>query len=284
MALGRFLEVQRLIKQGSLLLPDYNELGGQPAFDSYVVPWLRTAGQITEKAIEAIRENLFLSFGSGVISAAKASHAYGQLLDALGKHRVNLNRVVLSTTNYDRAIEIGLEQLDRAGDDGFRPPSPQQAPILNPAGMIDRSYDQEVIPVLHLHGAVNWYVKQDGSVLKQYDDTPYHVSNGTPALLLPDPDKDPASDTLIGQLWAEFQGALAEASHILIIGHGLNDRALVRTLRERDRPIGWAVPNASKNSKRLQELLPSATPIDMTFGRRAVSEGLSEWLENVVPK
>lgn len=280
-ALGQFLAAQRLITQGFSLLPFYSGLG-KPDFDKNVEPWLETAGVEAARAIEIIRKNLVSNFGGGVIAAEKASRAYERFLAQLEGSGVDLTRAVLATTNYDRAIEMALEQLGRPFADGFQSPEPQQIPKFLPEGMIDKSFGHRSMPVLHLHGAVNWYVNANGQVVRQFNDVEYDRAYGTPAILLPDPQKDPGQDDAIGGLWTEFQHAVDECSHLLIIGHGLNDEMLVSSIRERNRPTAWAVPRATKKADELESLLPDAVPIDMSFGPNSSNQALSSWLEEVV--
>jgi hypothetical protein len=71
------------------------------------------------------------------------------------------------------------------------------------------------VPVIQLHGAVGWYREPSGTVTRQPPNRAPNRSLGRPALLSPDPDKDPAS-AMTRDLWGEFRRALSEATHILI--------------------------------------------------------------------
>ena len=84
--------------------------------------------------------------------------------------------------------------------------------------------------VLHLHGAVGWYRASDDRIVFHHPDMSYNASLGIPALLLPDPNKESVF-TYVGvdAIWAELDGALETATHILVIGYSLN--VLVSKLR-----------------------------------------------------
>ncbi len=88
------------------------------------------------------------------------------------------------------------------------------------------------IPHLHLHGAVGWYV-EDGRIVVEAGDRPFD-DRRIPAVLYPDPDKDPNDATGWGAhaVWEVLRGALSDATHVLVLGHSLNDRPLVEALAE----------------------------------------------------
>jgi hypothetical protein len=84
-------------------------------------------------------------------------------------------------------------------------------------------------PVLHLHGRVGWYTTPEGQPVAVDPNASYNPSLGTPALLLPDPNK--VYDDLVTQtIWHHFAVALGQATHVLVLGHSLNDTQILRAL------------------------------------------------------
>lgn len=170
---------------------------------------------------------VYREFGRLSINTEKARSAYGGLLDKLGFPEA---RVVFSTTNYDTSIEVGLQAIGTIPNDGF-PPTSWERPFLTPVGMVDwDSGHKGSVPVLHLHGAVGWYFEPKGQIARQYPDQSYNPSLGVPAILPPDPNKEPTSSPFVGVIWSEFIRALQGSTHVLILGHSLNDRALMKTV------------------------------------------------------
>jgi len=126
--------------------------------------------------------------------------------------------------------------------------------------------DAEVVPVLHLHGAVGWY-EQDGQVYDRSGDLPFNPTLGAPVVLYPDPDKDPTSDAAVDKLWREFREALDRASHVLVIGHSLNDPALVRALNAlpSDTSVGVTVLEGT-DDEWVRAKVPNALEIPARLG------------------
>ncbi len=176
--------------------------------------------------IAGINVTLYRMFSASAINEANAIDAYGNLLSHLGSPK----DLTIVTTNYDPAAEIALAGLGLRPDTGFDRP-PGRAPLLNPHGLVQRARGAERdVPVIHLHGAVGWYEKE-GTVHEQHQDQPFNPNLGRPVVLYPDPNKDPTRDAVVQALWVEFDAALADATHVLVIGHSLHDPALVAKLR-----------------------------------------------------
>jgi len=211
-----------------------------------------------ETVMEAINSTLYDQFGLRRVEDQKAKEAYNALLGSLGDAPM-----AVATTNYDRAGEVGLEELGVPVDTGFRG-SHGRTPTLQPIGIVENR--REKTPFLHLHGAVGWYEKA-GDVFDLYADLPYNPSLGTPVVLYPDPEKDPTSDAVVSELWAEFRAALGQADRVFVIGHSLHDPALVRELSSVAREKKVAVSHRSDaGADRITNLIPQAIPIQMDFG------------------
>jgi hypothetical protein len=218
------------------LVKKYQGVGGRPGRP----PDVRAVGGDAGRWIESLegrlgvfeqvlRVTLYEQFGLPAISEQKAKAAVSVLLEAvLGDEGVQF-----ATTNYDRSLEIGLAANNRSVNDGFKADTALATPKLVPDGMGNwvNEYDP-TMSVLHLHGAVGWYARQDGEIVSQYADQPYNESLGTPAIVPPDPRKDPLNSPYVRAIWFEFRRVLAEATHVIVLGHSLHDAPLVGSLRE----------------------------------------------------
>jgi hypothetical protein len=212
----------------------FRALGGPKAgqYFEQVVQAYDHEGQRLDSVLTGINETLFRLFGAGRIDDDAAVSAYAKLLKVVG----HPNDLTVITTNYDPAAEIALLGLGRVPDTGFTRP-PGRAPVLDPAGVVERSRgDDDAVAVLHLHGAVGWY-EDDGVVHEQHQDQDYNATLGRPVVLYPDPDKDPTRDAVVQSLWHEFDVALEEATHVIVLGHSLHDRALVDKLMSASRHL-----------------------------------------------
>jgi hypothetical protein len=293
-ALGEFLrwrEMQPLNEKFRLLC------GPSPTSEFGGAPDALAAGTARARlVIEQLHRSLYQEFGADRISAERAQNAYGALLD----HLPNRESVVFVTTNYDPAIEIALEAMGHEVATGFRR-RPGRTPVLLPEGTVNwKDNHQGRVPVLHLHGAVGWY-EQDGQVVSQYADQAYNDSLGTPVVLYPDPEKDPTRDAIVQALWTEFDHALADATHVLVLGHSLHDPALVRKLaginpgttrlgvcvhmEVPDPEVAVAVRKTrtrelAAKKKQAQQKLKSAVGIGLSFGERLRVDGgaFESWL------
>ncbi len=95
----------------------------------------------------------------------------------------------------------------------------------------------------------------------------YNPTLGAPVVLYPDPDKDPTSDAAVEMLWREFRLALERADRVLVVGHSLNDPALVRELNAvpSDTRIAVTVLEGHDDAW-VRKLLPHAIVIEVKFG------------------
>lgn len=208
--------------------------------------------------MEAVNMTLYDQFAQHRVDDVRGKEAYGELLEEMGNPEL-----VLATTNYDRAGESALAALGHEIDAGFRA-QPLRTPVLEPSGLVSERGSKT--PVIHLHGAVGWYEK-DGSVVEHHPDQPYNSTLGTPVVLYPDPDKDPTSDAVVSELWLEFNKAIEIAESILVLGHSLNDPALVRALRgaSESRPVVISYLG-SGGEQTVRTRVPGAIPIEVEFG------------------
>lgn len=271
MNLGEFLAFQR----GLDLIEKMRRIGGTTAHDEppgFQV-WLPQARQRSEAIVEIIRKNLFRNFGVRRVDADLAKNAYGALL-SLFKELEGATAFAFATTNYDPAIEVGLDALGFQTPDGFKS-SRFQTDVLEPFGVGWKDWAENSIPVLHLHGAVGWYRTDAGPVVRFPADQGYNNTHGIPALMLPDSTK--TADSFQGGegLWSEFDVLLDRCTHVLFLGHSLHDRHIVEKINGAGKPtaVTWYPGNADNLPERFEEaslihqdFLPEARTIAMIFG------------------
>lgn len=182
-------------------------------------------GRRLEGIMATINTSLFQSFGATQIDTKKAADAYEPLLRLLGDG----DDLTIVTTNYDSAAWLALKALGKRPETGFDR-SPGIRPPIAPEGMVEKArLSREAVAVLHLHGAVGWYEKEEAGARRVHEhlpDEPFDPGRGRPVVLYPDPDKDPTRDAVVRDLWQEFDSALEGADVVVVIGHSLNDPAL----------------------------------------------------------
>jgi hypothetical protein len=151
-----------------------------------------------------------------------------------------------------------------------------------------------MIPVVHLHGAVGWYFREDGTVTRLPTDEGYD-DRRTPALLLPDDKKDPAGfESPARETWLQFTTLLRNSTHVFIIGHSLHDQHVVTALKESEASVavmvhtapeadGAYAPATNEQRKRIQSVLGPVTLIPGSFGatgdtRDFDAQSVVDWL------
>jgi hypothetical protein len=224
-------------------------------------------------ALRVIDETLFSVFGSDEIEPSKAKSAYQWLFEQMGG--LQEFDLMCATTNYDPSLEMALRMLDIDPDLGFRGEE-WETKSLN----ADAIEPWKRTALLHLHGAVGWYRRGDGEVIPHGKNERLNESLGRPAILYPDPDKDPAEGAT-RDLWQVLRNTMNDASHLLVLGHSLHDPPLVQLVRtadaDLDTRVGVVVRSARKGKgnhfevldTQLEELvgqqLPNATVIRGSF-------------------
>jgi hypothetical protein len=227
----------------------------------------RESGRL-QAIMASLHHSLYDEFGASRISMPSARAAFAWLLDLLPTG----TRLTIATTNYDRTPEMVLPELGYAPNTGFVR-RPGCAPKLAPDGLVLAVANTEnEVAVIHLHGAVGWY-QQGGEVIEHYADQPFRREMGVPAVLYPDPDKDPTRDAAVRALWNEFDHALDAATHVLVLGHSLHDTALARRIRSASARVGVCVHAASgigppnpNQVAHVKRAIPRATVIPCDFG------------------
>lgn len=288
--LGSFLAFHAVLP----LVEQLQTLGGPNPRTRFgeVATWLANAQRRTGEIVEAIRLNVFDSFGYARFNDGLAQLAYDQLRSWLARPGED-TFLAFATTNYDACIEVALGRLGFTVLDGFEHPgvAGYTTPVLRPLSMAERARQSTgQVPVVHLHGGVGWYRMDDGEIRRLPNEMDYNRTIGEPAILLPDAAKT-AGSFLGGEgLWAEFGQLLQGADNVIILGHSLNDDHVVKTVREYSAcPIAvtWYSPEEdpegsiyNAETARVRELIPDATVIRTDFGPNGtIDQGvLGDWL------
>jgi hypothetical protein len=95
--------------------------------------------------------------------------------------------------------------------------------------------------------------------------------------LPPDPAKDPTNDANVAEIWDEFRTALSSATHVLALGHSLNDPALITAIRDVGPQANLLVATLYPNRDLIDERLPEAEIIELEFGPSFDSPELRDW-------
>jgi hypothetical protein len=191
---------------------------------------LRYAANNGDQFVEQLHESLFDEFGPERVDSQKAVEAYGSLFRAITNAAESSApaSLVCATTNYDRSLEMALAELAPEVRTGFTPQLFRSS-MLEPRGLGEFVLNRPAL--MYLHGAVGWYRTEQGFITSMPADQGYNPTLGRPAVLYPGPDKDIARAETV-ELWRELEAAIREASHILVIGHALNDQHLVDAVRK----------------------------------------------------
>jgi SIR2-like domain len=298
--LGRFLRsVQAFKSIGNLLAPLSSIQPNQsPAINADAwQQWHHAAAFHLDEIIDVIHRSLYDMFAAPRMDEALPQQAYGALFRLLGvtppEHPDA--RWVYATTNYDLIGELAIHLnggLPDFGEVTFNPGSPErQLKVDNLLGGMPRH-----VPVLHLHGRVGWFQRDGAAYSTQV--TKYERASGTPIIMLPDLDKVYENVGIISPLWQQFEEALSRARRVFVLGHSLNDRALVRALRANVEPMERVAvtflqsrPGAEDTADeaaaavraRVQSELPgaSAVPIRFEAGVSLETDALEDWFRGV---
>lgn len=231
-----------------------------------------TRGQRLEEALDL---TLYEHFGPARFDASTATSAYRQLLLALGGKKPPA-RMICATTNYDRSIELALKAIYRTEiRTGFRYDGINRA-VLSAKGL---GQYRAVPSVLYLHGAVGWYQSPSGEIVAHPASEDFRPEIGRPAVLYPS-HKKIVENSAVKDIWTEFDNALAKATHVLVLGHGLADSHLVRRLRALSKPL-MVMTHTKQDIAKLEEMLPNAHRTRVDFGPEVNlhTRTLREWIK-----
>jgi hypothetical protein len=238
--LGRFLRqaeafrgMEPLLKPSLDLFQIHQAVKGiQPSGKSALEEWHWFMQVVIDELIEVLNQTLFDLFASRINTDAAAS-GYGWLLGQLGITSAR-SSFVYATTNYDTVGENALRVLGYNIEWG-RPP--QLVASADEVVRVDRLIERlpGVVPVLHLHGRVGWYIRRL-DLQRQVTEliSPiYNKDSGVPVVVWPDDTKDASTysaQPIIDSLWSQFRQTLGRAQKVLVLGHSLNDRILIEAI------------------------------------------------------
>ncbi len=255
---------------GGILEPSLEfEPAGLPIAGPALSRWHGQTGLHLSRITDLIHESLQENFSAEQIDLEAAANSYARLFHDL--HIGNMDSLVYATTNYDPAGEYAIERLGGIPDWG----APRQVSGSGPSPLrVERIIDglPRYVPVLHLRGRADWYHgERDGT---------FHDTEPT-----------------IRSLWEQFGQALRRARRVFVLGHSLNDRALVESLRRNISPPerlavgllarkddpGHADPSATSTMNTLRDCLPAAGMITVRFGPDPIisAHGVRTWTERI---
>lgn len=296
-ALGRFLAFEKALPAVWPYVHITQPLTSPMSKDMNAETWFQQASAITGEIRRAIWKNLFESFGldridrDAAIDSYRRLHALLRFADGDGPE----SAIAHATTNYDPAIELALDNIDGITlVDGFVRHAGGGREVYAPNLLADQWQTTDQVPILHVHGAVGWYFRNDGSITRRPTDDAYDEREA-PALLLPDDTKNPDLFSIpIRETWGSLRRLIAEASHVLFVGHSLHDPHIVRAVREAGRPTAVVVyttpdangvyPEPSESEQTwVRSQLPEAVLLPGAFGQRAPwadidERSLERWL------
>lgn len=269
-AIGDFLTWRRSIDLSAQFL----SFGFQSQTPTDTQGWRAQADFRAGQIVTALRQTLYDQFGMDRISTVAAKQAYEQLFDGLDL--VNGGSLTIATTNYDPAVEIALAELERKPQIGAHD-GPGGLTFLDPENLISSCRAGSGTPVLHLHGKVGWYTQEDASVQIHSPQHAYNDSAGTPTVLWPDPEKNPTLEPGIRSLWEQFDSALGQATHILVIGHSMHDPFLLDRLRRAGSARRAVAVHPSEDGDAMKAKFPEATMLEIDFGPQPDLDRIKEW-------
>jgi hypothetical protein len=251
-AVGQLLEYGRT----QPMIDRYLTFGGPNPGEVHgdVQGWRNRTTQRLDQFERALNVTLYEQFGQGRIDENKAVDAYRQLFETL-----EVRELAVATTNYDRSGEAALGKLGFTVANGFSQEFGGRVPSLEPS-----LFEEDgATPYLHLHGAVGWYMGDDGVVRDHGSDQRFFPDFGSPVVLYPDPKKDPINDATVSAIWGQLERMLSEAKRVVVLGHSLHDPALVSAIRRADPAVTY---HSESEVDDLRRQLPQALLLRADFG------------------
>lgn len=255
------------------LLSQFQGFAGRPPGDtnSIVQEWVDLNQSRVAEVIGVLNKSMYEMFAKA-INPNRAQAAYNMLDTSLGGTDVPK---ACATTNYDLGMELGFSRAGYETWDHFVAADAWGSEVFDP-GKEMPDWKPGTIPIHHLHGAVGWY-RNEGAVVRHPYDQSYNPTLGSPVFLPPDPVKNPLNDATVATLWADFDKLLLSATHILVLGHSLNDPILVEHL---NRATQAQMVVAAPHPERAQPRLPQAAAVKMEFGASGWETGwVKRWAD-----
>lgn len=287
--LGTFLRAVLAFSRIDSVLEATATFAAQPGLATAhaLVQWFEQSQFQLGQIVESIYEVLYEQLSVNRVAVHTASEAYRDLFEVLGM--TPSSSVVLATTNYETVAELALATLGwhpDAGEERYAVARPD--PPVSVDGLL---YGMpRHVPVLHLHGCLGWYRRTDSEQVYFTSVAAHQRGLGVPVMVLPDPEKSYDADAIIASLWSQFEEALRATRRVLVLGHSLNDSALISALKRNvegfDRvgivvlpdPQSGAVSSIPPGVQAALDDLPGARPVPLRFASPlANTTGLGEW-------
>lgn len=251
--LGQILRFRANVQMNKEFLQLGKTDSAQDSSPTIVKRWSDRAASHLSDFVHSLNKVLFAEFGPDAFDLAAVRTTYSRFLNDIRSAAPGGVQFAFATTNYDLACEAGLEAAGEKPDDGGRRESIVNSPMLAPEQIMVWNGDRT--PVLHLHGAVGWYLSGD-QVRIDPPQIPYR-NDATPAILYPDPEKNPLDGKGWGvhRLWRVLDAALRDATHVVIVGHSLHDvpvlDAIATSMRRSESrlQLGWSHRPGSPNQE-----------------------------------
>jgi hypothetical protein len=292
-ALGAFLQESQAFRRAKGLVSRTLHLPGIPSalHEQLLSEWYQQSSHSFSQITNAISESLYIEFGNKHIDQPRASAAYAGLLEALGIE-MRSTKWVYATTNYDKVAEVALKGMKTFVDDGVRPgPYAGSEAEFDLEGLVSNCTARRT-PLLHLHGRIGWYRREDGSAFS-IDADQHDASFGSPIVMLPDLEKVYSDEPIVQEMWTEFREALRRARKVFIVGHSLHDEALLQALELEVSPTNRIAIGLKASERRDDIFAPGCKEIanmarerfgsasfPLTFGgalRDEVAKSIRDW-------
>jgi hypothetical protein len=299
--LGRFLttrlafaQVGDLVKESAQL--HYPEPATLVSATGVLETWHGTLDHHLTQIENVIQKSLYDLYAAPQFDLQRAAEVYGELVTFLGVGERSA-QWVYATTNYDPIGEMALARAGYPIEWGER-----QSPLGGDAAVDVERLIQVLgrsVPVLHLHGRVGWYRRTDLTGPAEAYAAPvtsHDPANGTPIVMLPNPDKPYESDEIIMSLWRQFEDVLRRARRIVVLGHSLQDERLVQALFANidtktrlavtafapTQDLNRSLPDDDPIVNIVRDRLPGATVIPIRFGSGELPRAfIADWFAHM---
>jgi hypothetical protein len=297
--LGRFLtsrlafaQVRDLISASAQLhYPEHQLLSAQGVLET----WYRTLDHNLTQVENTIQKSLYELYAAPEFDLQRAAETYGALLASLGVS-ARARGWVYATTNYDPIAEMALERAGYPVEWGERTLALGGHSAVDVDGLV--TVIGRSVPVLHLHGRVGWYRRTEGTGPAEVYAAPvttHDPANGTPIVMLPNPEKPYESDEIILSLWRQFEEVLQRARRVFVLGHSLQDDRLVLALAKNVEPmVRLAVTVLAEEQRHdrpataddpvlavVEDRLRGARIIPTRFGDPSIQPDLTDWFSHM---
>lgn len=187
-------------------------------------------------------------------------------------HFASNRQAHIFTTNYDRLVEVAATSISVPYSDGF------EFATSRPESMWNGTFGPG-LPLIKLHGSVNWYEEQGtGSLFRlergySLPSNQYGLTHGArtlrPLMIIPTLEKAILRKPYMGLL-TQFSDALKEMDLFIVIGNSLRDDHLRNTIAERAHRLNIVLVNPAARDQ-----------IDI-FGHREITHAMPMGIDQFI--